>query len=109
MHRAFPLAGSGNRGVVDTQEAAILKSTLGGVDLPSRPRDLVAYAVAEGATPYVVGRLASLPDREYESLDAVVEEILHMQPPHVDPDARKPHEESGAPPGGDAYVTSPSG
>lgn len=94
---------------MDTQEAAILKATLVGVDLPARPRDFVEYAAAEGATPYVVGRLASLPDRRYESLDEVVEEILLVQPPHIEPDARKPHEESGAPPGGDAYVTSPSG
>ena len=89
---------------MDTQETAILKTTLVGVELPAKPLDFVAYAAAEGATAYVVGRLASLPDREYASLDEVVEEILHVQPPHVDPDARKPHEESGAPPGGDAYT-----
>jgi hypothetical protein len=93
---------------VDTQDAAILKTTLVGVELPAQPRDLVAYAVAQGATAYVVGRLGSLEQDEYESLDEVVEEILRVQPPHVEHDARKPHEESGSPPGGDAYVTSPS-
>ena len=91
---------------MDTQEAAILKTTLVGVGLPAQPKELVAYAVAEGATPYVVGRLGSLSQDEYESLDDVVEEILHVQPPRTNPDARKPHEESGAPPGGDAYVKS---
>ncbi|HEY2541610.1 MAG TPA: DUF2795 domain-containing protein [Gaiellaceae bacterium] len=89
---------------MDTQDAAVLKTTLVGVDLPAQPRDLVAYAVAEGATPFVVGRLGSLPEREYESLDEVVEEILHVQPPRPNPDAREPHEESGSPPGGDRYV-----
>jgi hypothetical protein len=80
-----------------------------GVELPAQPEELVAYAVAQGATTFVAGRLASLEQEEYESLDEVVEEILRVQPPHIEPDARKPHEESGAPPGGDAYVTSPSG
>ena len=82
----------------------MLKTTLVGVDLPAKPRDLVAYAVAQGATPFVVGRLDSLPEREYESLDEVAEELLHVQPPRVEPDARMPHEESGSPPGGDRYV-----
>jgi len=89
---------------MDTQDAAILKTTLVGVALPAEPRELVAYAVAEGASQLVVGRLASLERAEYESLDDVVEEILHVQPPRVNPDAREPHEESGAPPGGDAYT-----
>jgi len=89
---------------MDTQEAAILKTTLVGVELPAEPRELVAYAVAEGASQLVVGRLASLERDEYESLDDVVEEILHVQPPRLNPDAREPHEESGAPPGGDAYT-----
>jgi hypothetical protein len=87
-----------------TQEVAVLKSMLVGVELPAKPRDLVAYAVAEGATPFVVGRLGSLPDREYRSLDEMAEAILHVQPPRVDPDAQEPHEESGSPPGGDRYV-----
>jgi hypothetical protein len=87
----------------------VLKTTLVGVQLPAPPKELVAYAVAQGASTFVVGRLASLEQEEYESLDAVMEEILRVQPPHIEPDARKPHEESGAPPGGDAYVTSPSG
>jgi uncharacterized protein DUF2795 len=89
---------------MDTQDAAILKTTLVGVELPAEPRDLVAYAVAEGASRLVVGRLASLEKDEYESLDEVVEEILRVQPPRPNPEAREPHEESGAPPGGDAYT-----
>jgi hypothetical protein len=91
---------------VDPQEAAILKTTLVGVDLPAGRNDLLTYALREGAEPMSVARLRVLPDREYESLDEVVEAILHVQPPRVDPDAREPHEESGAPPGGDAYVRS---
>jgi hypothetical protein len=89
---------------VETQDAAILKTTLVGVELPAAPKDLVAYAVAEGSTPFVVGRLASLEQDEYASLDDVMEEILHVQPPRPKSDTREPHEESGAPPGGDAYT-----
>ncbi|MBV8064846.1 MAG: DUF2795 domain-containing protein [Actinobacteria bacterium] len=91
---------------MDSQDAAILKSTLVGVDLPARPRGLAAYAVAQGARPALLHLLSGIPDRPYESLDGVVEALLHVQPPRVEPGARRPHEESGAPPGGDAYVTS---
>lgn len=94
---------------MDTQDAAVLKATLVGVELPAEPRDLVSYAVAQGARPMMLHRLGALPKREYESLDEVVEEILRVQPPRPNPGPREPHEESGAPPGGDAYVTSPSG
>jgi hypothetical protein len=94
---------------VDAQDAAILKTTLVGVELPAQPKELVAYALAQGAHTLHVARLQALEEDEYESLDDVVEELLRVQPPRVRPDARKPHEESGAPPGGDAYVTSPSG
>ncbi len=88
------------------QEAAILKTTLVGVELPAERRHLVGYALRQGAEPMLVGRLGALPDREYECLDEVVEAILRVQPPRVDPDAQEPHEESAAPPGGDAYVGS---
>jgi Protein of unknown function (DUF2795) len=91
---------------VTPQEAAILKTTLVGVELPAGRKDLLSYALREGAEPMFVGRLGALPDREYESLDEVVEAILHVQPRRIDADALEPHEESGAPPGGDAYVRS---
>jgi hypothetical protein len=91
---------------VSPQEAAVLKTTLIGVDLPAGREDLLGYAVRQGATPMAVGRLRALPDREYESLDSVVEAILHVQPRRADRGAQEPHEESGAPPGGDAYIRS---
>jgi hypothetical protein len=96
---AFPAAASGNSRTVDTQQAAELKTALAGVDLPAEKRDLVAYAPSYGSA------LAPLPEREYESLDEVVEALVHVQPPRVEPDAREPHEESGLPPGGDDYAT----
>lgn len=83
---------------------AVLKTTLVGVKLPACRDDLVDYAERQQAEPLLVGRLRALPDREYESLDEMANEILRVQPPRTRPDAREPHEESGAPPGGDAYV-----
>ena len=86
---------------MDTQHVAELKAALVGVELPAQKRELVAYAAAQGADVAALGRL---PSREYESLDEVADELLHVQPPDVEPDAREPHVESGRPPGGDDYT-----
>ena len=83
---------------------AELKVLLTGVDLPAGKRDLLAYAVREHAGPGRLYALRSLPEHEYSSLDEVANELLHVQPPRTGRDVRGPHEESGAPPGGDAYV-----
>lgn len=83
----------------------MLKVVLSGVDLPAGKRDLLDYAVREHAGPGRLYAIRLLPEREYPSLDAVANELLHVQPPRSDRDAREPHEESGAPPGGDAYVS----
>ena len=87
---------------VSTREAAELQVVLEGVALPARKDELVAYARSqdEGAAE----RLTALPDREYRSLDDVGEALAPVQPPRRKPDAERPHEESGAPPGGDAYL-----
>jgi hypothetical protein len=91
---------------VDTQAAAELKSTLQGVTLPAEKPVLLEYAVRQRAEPALLSALRSLPEREYDSLDAVVEELLQMQPPQNLSEPEEPHEESGQPPGGSmAYLT----
>ena len=83
--------------------AAELKSMLVGVSLPADKATLLEYAVQQRAEPQSLAALRSLPEREYESLDEVVEELLHVQPVRLD-DEQSPHEESGAPPGADDYT-----
>jgi hypothetical protein len=87
---------------VNAREAAELQVVLEGVALPAKKQELVACARSQDEA--AAGRLAALPDREYRSLDEVGEALAPVQPPRSKPDAARPHEESGAPPGGDAYV-----
>lgn len=83
--------------------AAELKTMLVGVSLPADKATLLEYAVQQHAEPQSLAALRSLPDRQFESLDEVVQELLHVQP--VRPgDERALREESGAPPGGDDYT-----
>jgi hypothetical protein len=89
---------------MDSSSAAQLKSLLVGVALPADKAQLLAYAVQQHADPEKVAALRSLPEREYESLDELVEDLLHVQPVRLE-DEPQPHEESGAPPGGDDYTT----
>ena len=85
--------------------AAQLKTLLVGVALPAKKSDLLEYAVQQHAEPPLLGSLQTLSDeREYESLDDVVEELLQVQPHPVAPLPPEPSEESGAPPGGEAYT-----
>jgi hypothetical protein len=89
---------------VETRAAAELKAMLQGVALPSEKPALLEYAVRQHAEQQSLEALQSLPDREYESLDEVVEELLRVQPAEVADVAATPREESGAPPGGEDYV-----
>jgi Protein of unknown function (DUF2795) len=92
---------------VDPADAAELKSTLIGVTLPAERPQLLEYAVQQRTEPRLLDGLRTLPeDKTYESLDQVIEEILHVQPARLEPDAEEPKEEAGAPPGGDAYTGS---
>src|SRR5436305_1959078 len=88
---------------MDASAAAELKAMLFGVALPAEKAQLLEYAVQQHAEPQALGALGALPDREYESLDDVVEDLLHVQPIHLE-DPPRPHEESGAPPGGGDYT-----
>jgi hypothetical protein len=90
---------------VDSATAAQLKTVLIGVALPAQKQDLLAYAVQQHAEPQLLDGLRSLPDDEkYESLDAVVEDLLQVQPDRGKPVPHEPDEESGRPPGGAAYT-----
>jgi Protein of unknown function (DUF2795) len=105
MARAFPRSLGGNHGCVDPADAAALKTTLVGVPLPAEKPQLLEYAVQQRTEPRLLEGLRTLPEEKtYESLDDVVEELLHVQPPRLDPDPHEPEEEAGAPPGGDAYT-----
>jgi hypothetical protein len=85
--------------------AAELKSVLVGVTLPAEKPVLLEYAVQQHAEPSLLGALQTLSDEKtYESLDAVVEELLQVQPARDESQPEEPHEESGKPPGGDSYT-----
>ena len=93
---------------MDPAAAAELKTALTGVPLPAKKPDLLEYAVRQHAEPSLLDALRMLSDeREYESLDDVVGELLPVQPPHVDHVPHEPKEESGMPPGGDSYTATP--
>lgn len=85
--------------------AAQLKTLLTGVPLPAKQAELLEYAVQQHAEPSLLGALQTLSDRrEYSSLDEVVEELLQVQPVREGEVPHRPHEESGKPPGGEAYT-----
>lgn len=90
---------------MDPADAAELKAALVGVTLPAEKPQLLEYAVQQRAEPRLLDGLRTLAEeKKYESLDAVVEEILHVQPSRLDGDPYRPKEKAGAPPGGDAYT-----
>ena len=87
---------------MDTQRAAELQVVLEGVSLPARKRELIDYARSQDKS--AGAELQRLPDREYTSLDEVGEALAPVQPASTDRGPRQPREESGEPPGGDAYL-----
>lgn len=90
---------------MDSAAAAQLKTVLVGVALPAQKQDLLAYAVQQHAEPQLLDALRTLPEgKKFESLDAVAEELVHVQPDWEKPVPPEPNEESGRPPGGDAYT-----
>ena len=83
--------------------SALAQAVLEGVTLPAQRRQLIAYAIGEGADPGVLRALRLLPDDSYGSLDEVGEAIAPVQPVRVESE-RMPEPESGPPPGGDGYA-----
>jgi hypothetical protein len=89
---------------MDNSRAAELQVLLEGVPLPATKDQLLEYAVRQRAAPQLLEALRELPERQYERLDEVGEELTHVQPAQPPRPRRKPGEESGEPPGGDAYT-----
>lgn len=91
---------------MDTSRAAELQVLLEGVPLPATKDELLEYAVRQRAEPHFLEALRSLPEREYESLDEVGEELVRVQPLPPPGKPASPRDESGPPPGGDDYTAS---
>ena len=89
---------------MSTAKAAELQVALEGVALPASKDELLEYARSQD--PDAAHALASLPDREYRSLDEVGEALAPVQPRRDESRVQMPHEESGLPPGGDDYLES---
>jgi hypothetical protein len=86
------------------QQTAELQTLLEGVDLPAGKKQLLAYARSQDEQ--AAGVLKALPDREYRSIDEVAEVLSPVQPASAQGGVHPPREESGNPPGGDAYLDS---
>ena len=82
---------------------AELQVLLEGVPLPNERSSLFRYARSEGASGDQLAMLRALPERRYDNIDEVAEELLRVQPSYEHEESQ-PREESGAPPGGDAYT-----
>jgi hypothetical protein len=89
---------------VDLSTVAELQVVLEGVALPAERSELLSYAAQERATPAQIGLLRRLPEHKFETIDEVAEALLPVQPPRHREVPHRPREESGAPPGGDAYT-----
>jgi hypothetical protein len=75
-----------------------------GIALPAARQELLDYAARQTDGEDFRGDLESLPDREYATLDEVGEELVHVQPSGSASAPPPPRDESGQPPGGDAYT-----
>jgi hypothetical protein len=89
---------------MELSAVAELQVLLEGVPLPNERSSLVEYARDEGARADQIAALYRLPDRRYDNIDEVAEELVRVQPPREHEVPHRPREESGAPPGGDAYT-----
>jgi hypothetical protein len=89
---------------MDTQRSAELQVLLEGVPLPAKRQELVDYASRQAQGEQFLGDLRSLPDREYRTLDEVGEELIQVQPSPEAEHLQVPRDESGRPPGGEAYT-----
>jgi hypothetical protein len=89
---------------VELSSVAELQVLLEGVPLPNERSSVLRYALSEGASGEQLALLQRLPERSYGTIDEIGEELAPVQP---EPEREVPHtprEESGAPPGGDAYT-----
>ena len=88
---------------MEQAQVAELQVLLEGVPLPNERSSLVRYALHEGATGEQIALLQRLPERRYDNIDEVAEGLVSVQP-SFEQKPPTPHEESGAPPGGEAYT-----
>jgi hypothetical protein len=89
---------------VELSDVAELQVLLEGIPLPNGRSAFLDYALREGARGEQVAMLRRLPDRRYDNIDEVAEELVRVQPARKREEPHSPREESGAPPGGDAYT-----
>jgi uncharacterized protein DUF2795 len=89
---------------VDFAAVAELQTLLEGVALPTERSTLLEYALREGASGEQLALLRRLPERRFDNLDEVAEQLLSVQPSYEDEVPHSPREESGDPPGGEAYT-----
>ncbi|HEY1564950.1 MAG TPA: DUF2795 domain-containing protein [Gaiellaceae bacterium] len=89
---------------MELSAVAELQVLLEGVPLPNERSSLVEYAQHEGARIEQIAMLRRLPDRRFDNIDEVAEELVRVQPSREREVPHAPGEESGAPPGGDAYT-----
>lgn len=89
---------------MDAAAVAELQVLLEGVPLPNERSSLIRYALSQRARGEQLAMLRGLPERRYETIDEVAEELLGVQPAYEHEVPHSPREESGRPPGGDAYT-----
>lgn len=89
---------------MEAAKVAELQVLLEGVPLPIERKGLVEYAEHAGAAPWQIGALRSLPERRWDTIDAVAEHLAPVQPPFEHEEPHEPSDESGAPPGGSDYT-----
>jgi uncharacterized protein DUF2795 len=89
---------------MEQASVAELQVLLEGVPLPNERSSLLSYARSEGATLEQIAMLRRLPERRFDTIDEVAEELVSVQPAFEREEPHSPREESGAPPGGDTYT-----
>jgi hypothetical protein len=104
MGAAFAAAPGRDLHLVELSRVAELQVVLEGISLPAERSALLDYATRQGATPLQIGLLHRLPEREFDTIDEVAETLVRVQPPREREVPHSPSEESGSPPGGDAYT-----
>ena len=89
---------------MDLSTIAELQVLLEGLPLPSERPSLVQYALREGASGEQLALLQRLPERRYDNIDELAEELVRVQPRYEREEPHSPSEESGEPPGREAYT-----
>ena len=89
---------------MEPASVAELQVLLEGVPLPAELSTLKQYSLHEGATGEQIAMLQRLPERRFGTIDEVAEELVSVQPPRDREEPHSPREESGAPPGAEAYT-----